>query len=192
MERYEGARALPANGAARALRGALQRVELLERPELREARAAKGRSPNDRMLQLRLAEALVEEGLWAEVDPLLAALSADSDGVAWEAARLRLAAWERGRALDGSRLDEEEKTDWVAPFLSTGLSDTAIHRPALAWLARRGACAEARGHLGWLEGQVPPEELDPDGAAVQQARVDALAGPLLGPCPPVDAPPAAP
>lgn len=192
VERYEGERALPSTGASRALRGALQRVELLERPELREARAAKDRSPNDRLLALRLAEALVEEGRWAEVDPLLAALSADSDGVAWEAARLRLAAWERGRALDGSRLDEEEKTDWVAPFLSTGLSDTAVHRPALAWLARRGACAEARGHLGWLEGQVPPEELDPDYAAVQQARVDALAGLLLGPCPPVDAPPAAP
>ncbi len=192
VERYEGERALPANGAARALRGSLQGVELLERPELREARAAKDRSPNDRLLALRFAEALVEEGRWAEVDPLLAALSADSDGVAWEAARLRLAAWERGRALDGSHLDEEEKTDWVAPFLSTPLSDTAVHRPALAWLARRGACAEARGHLAWLEGQVPPEELDPDYAAVQQTRVDALAGLLLGPCPPVDAPPAAP
>lgn len=110
-------------------------------PALLVEEAAKhGRNPASPDRQYRYAYELWRAGQADEADALLSALVTRSDGWEWDGARLRL------QLLLTAPPSTLPPAGWVAPFLDAPITDMAIHRMAIRWLAEVGDCAAAQAH----------------------------------------------
>lgn len=163
--RLEGA-AVPAREALYvALLGSLRVGD----PEaLEQARADHDRNPASPRLQYALARELLRLSHDAEADALLGTLADRDDAWAWDAARLRLALWDRqaqaqGRDFEGGGEALIQAQRWVEGWLDRAPpADDGIHQPGIDFLARTGACASARAHAELLTQQPESHELGQD------------------------------
>ncbi len=141
MEVYlDGRRSLEAP-IGRAHRTLLEAATLVDPPSLREAREKHRITPEDPRAIYNLALQLWSFGRYPEAEALLSPLTDRADGWAWDATRLRLSVWE-----DAKNMDDREDISWIAPFLDSSAGDLALHRPALRWMIRKGACPPALEH----------------------------------------------